>query len=420
MDTEKLSKILNIPVIGMSARSGEGIFELKETIHEFAKRKVKRRNSEIFRKNEFDSEKYVEESSKLAKEVVIFTKEDYDKKDRKLDKIFTSKLTGIPIMLLLLMIIFWITIVGANYPSSILFDFFSFAGDKLLEWFNAINAPAWLSGLIVSGAYKVLTWVVAVMLPPMAIFFPLFTLLEDLGYLPRIAFNLDKTFKKCSACGKQALTMCMGFGCNACGVTGCRIIDSPRERLIAILTNSFVPCNGRFPTLISIITMFFIGSNTGLFSSFLSVLVLVFVILIGIILTFLASKILSKTLLKGEASSFILELPPYRTPQVGKVLVRSLLDRTLFVLGRAVSVAIPAGIIIWIMTNVEISGISILAHCTNFLDPFASLFGLDGVILMALILGFPANEFGVQFCKYFKLANTRRFEKHLLTKQIDF
>ena len=247
-------------------------------------------------------------------------------------------------------------------------------------------------GLLISGAYKVLTWVVAVMLPPMAIFFPLFTLFEDLGYLPRIAFNLDKTFKKCCACGKQALTMCMGFGCNACGVTGCRIIDSPRERLIAILTNSFVPCNGRFPTLISIITMFFIGANTGMFSSFLSVAILCLVILLGIFLTFIVSKILSKTLLKGEPSSFTLELPPYRTPQVGKIIVRSLFDRTLFVLGRAVSVALPAGILIWLLANVEISGVSILSHCTNFLDPFASLLGLDGVILMALILGFPANE----------------------------
>ena len=393
VNTEKLSKLLGTPVIGMSARSGEGIFELKEMINEIAKKDVKRENSGLCGSREkIDSEKYVKESAKISKEVVTFTKDDYDKKDRKWDKILTSKLTGIPIMLLLLMLIFWITIVGANYPSEVLFEFFNWGGEKLLALLNNIGAPTWLSSLLISGAYKVLTWVVAVMLPPMAIFFPLFTLLEDWGYLPRIAFNLDKTFKKCCACGKQALTMCMGFGCNACGVTGCRIIDSPRERLIAILTNSFVPCNGRFPTLISIITMFFIGSNAGTFSSFLSVLILVLVILLGIFLTFVVSKILSKTLLKGEPSSFTLELPPYRTPQVGKVIVRSLLDRTLFVLGRAVLVAVPAGILIWILANVEISGVSILAHCTNFLDPFASLFGLDGVILMALILGFPANE----------------------------
>lgn len=317
IDTEKLSKILKTPVIAMSARSGEGIFELKETICETCKRNIKRNNNSICtEERKIDSEKYVKESAKIAAEVVTFTKNDYDKKDRKIDKILTSKLTGIPIMLLLLMLIFWITIVGANYPSSMLFDFFNMIGDKLLTWFNNINAPKWLSMLTISGAYKVLTWVVAVMLPPMAIFFPLFTLLEDLGYLPRIAFNLDKTFKKCMACGKQALTMCMGFGCNACGVTGCRIIDSKRERLIAILTNSFVPCNGRFPTLISIITMFFIGSSTGIFSSFFSVLILVLLILLSIFLTFLVSKILSKTLLKGEPSSFTLELPPYRKPEI--------------------------------------------------------------------------------------------------------
>ncbi len=226
----------------------------------------------------------------------------------------------------------------------------------------------------------------------MAIFFPLFTFLEDLGYLPRVAFNMDKAFQKCKACGKQALTMCMGFGCNACGVTGCRIIDSPRERLIAILTNCFVPCNGRFPTLIAIITMFFVGTKAGLLSSFLSVAILTVVILLGIFLTFVVSKILSKTLLKGEPSSFVLELPPYRTPEVGKIIVRSIFDRTLFVLGRAITVAAPAGAIIWILANVSIGNLSILAHLTNYLDPFAKFFGLDGTILVALILGFPANE----------------------------
>ncbi|MBQ9267308.1 MAG: ferrous iron transporter B, partial [Clostridia bacterium] len=221
---------------------------------------------------------------------------------------------------------------------------------------------------------------------------PLFTILEDLGYLPRVAFNLDKAFRKCCACGKQALTMCMGFGCNACGVTGARIIDSPRERLIAILTNNFVPCNGRFPTLISIISMFLVGGMVGGFSSVLGVLILTLVILLGIYMTFFVSKILSKTLLKGKPSSFILELPPYRKPQIGKVIVRSIFDRTLFVLGRAVISAVPAGIIIWTLANVNVSGMSLLSYATNFLNPFASLIGLDGVILMAFILGFPANE----------------------------
>ena len=230
------------------------------------------------------------------------------------------------------------------------------------------------------------------MLPPMAIFFPLFTLLEDSGYLPRIAFNMDKHFKKAGAHGKQSLTMCMGFGCNACGVIGCRIIDSPRERLIAILTNNFVPCNGRFPTLIAVITMFFAGAVALPLQSIFSTLMLIGVILLGIVMTLLISRFLSSTLLKGEPSSFALELPPYRTPQIGRVIVRSVFDRTLFVLGRAAAVAAPAGLIIWCMANLYVGDASILTHCSQFLDPFAKILGMDGVILLAFILGFPANE----------------------------
>ncbi len=230
------------------------------------------------------------------------------------------------------------------------------------------------------------------MLPPMAIFFPLFTLLEDVGYLPRIAFNMDKVFRKCNACGKQALTMCMGFGCNACGVTGARIIDSPRERLIAILTNSFVPCNGRFPTMISIITMFFIGKSTGAFSSIVGVLIMLNAVMLGIFMTFVSSKILSKTVLKGQPSSFTLELPPYRVPKIGSTIVRSIFDRTLYVLGRAAVVALPAGILIWLLANINVLDMSLLRYITDFFDPFARLMGLDGVILTAFILGFPANE----------------------------
>lgn len=240
--------------------------------------------------------------------------------------------------------------------------------------------------------YRTLAWVIAVMLPPMAIFFPLFTLLEDLGYLPRVAFNLDNFFKKSNACGKQALTMCMGFGCNAAGIVGCRIIDSPRERLIAIITNNFVPCNGRFPTLITIITMFFTGIFIGPFRSLASTVLLTLVILLGIFMTLMISKLLSKTILKGIPTTFTLELPPYRKPQIGKIIVRSIFDRTLFVLVRAISVAAPAGIIIWVMANISIGDLSILTHCANFLDPFAHYLGLDGYILMAFILGFPANE----------------------------
>lgn len=328
----------------------------------------------------------------ICKDSVSCNKDTYNATDRKIDKILTNKWTGYPIMILLLALIFWLTISGANYPSQLLSDGLFKVQDYLTELFVYLNAPDWLHGILVLGVYRVLAWVVSVMLPPMAIFFPLFTLLEDSGYLPRIAYNMDKPFKRCCACGKQALTMCMGFGCNAAGIIGCRIIDSPRERLLAILTNNFAPCNGRFPILISIITMFFIGTSGSAGSSVLSAVLLTCVIVFGVCMTFAVTRLLSKTLLKGVPSSFTLELPPYRRPQIGKVIVRSIFDRTLFVLGRAVSVAAPAGMVIWLMANLDIGGVSILNHCADFLDPFANLLGLDGVILMAFILGFPANE----------------------------
>ena len=331
----------------------------------------------------------VKKAEEIAKEVVTYENKNYKQKDLKIDKITTSKLFGIPLIIALLMVIFWLTIKGANYPSDLLFQFFSYLEIHILNFLEFLKFPQFLIDLLISGVYKVLTWVVAVMLPPMAIFFPLFTLLEDLGYLPRIAFNLDKMFKKCRACGKQALTMCMGFGCNAVGVSGARIIDSPRERLIAILTNVFVPCNGRFPTMITLITIFFVGING---NSFLSVIILTLVILLGFLLTFLASYILSKTILKGVPSSFTLELPPYRKPQIGKVIIRSIFDRTLFVLSRAVIVAVPAGVLIWVLANLHINDISLLNHISSFLDPFGKLIGMDGVILISFILGFPANE----------------------------
>jgi len=329
----------------------------------------------------------------ISKKCVTYEKDEYSQSDRKIDKILTSRLTGYPVMILLLALVFYITISGANYPSKLLSDFLFSIQDKLMEFLIYINFPKFLRDIIVLGMYRVLAWVVSVMLPPMAIFFPLFTLLEDLGYLPRIAYNLDKTFKKCCACGKQALTMCMGFGCNAAGIIGCRIIDSPRERLLAILTNNFVPCNGRFPAMISIITMFFIGTtNLNFITTLYSAFFLTLIILLGISTTFLITKILSCTILKGVPSSFTLELPPYRKPQIGKLIVRSVFDRTLFVLLRAISVAAPAGIIIYLSANVHINDISILNHCALFLDPFARFLGLDGIILIAFILGFPANE----------------------------
>lgn len=331
-------------------------------------------------------------SEKISLDVIRCKRQNYSVRTNKIDKILTSKLTGIPIMLLFFALIFWITITGANYPSALLTKFFNYIETKLVLLFEHFNSPLWLIDISVFGLYRTLAWIVAVMLPPMAIFFPLFTILEDLGYLPRIAFNLDNFFRKACTSGKQALTMCMGFGCNAAGVVGCRIIDSPRERLVAMLTNNFVPCNGRFPFLITISSIFFASSALGIWSSIWSTLAVIAVIIIGVIVTLIVSKLLSKTILKGMPSSFMLELPPYRTPQFGKILVRSIFDRTLFVLGRAVSIAIPAGIIIWLFANINISGISLLTHAANFLNPFAKLMGLDGYILTAFILALPANE----------------------------
>ena len=333
----------------------------------------------------------VTSAEKICRDTVHFRSSGYNEGDRKLDKILTSRFTGYPVMVAMVAVIFWLTITGANYPSQLLAGALFRVQDQLTNVFMTLGAPEWLHGILVLGVYRVLAWVVSVMLPPMAIFFPLFTLLEDSGYLPRIAYNLDKPFKSCHACGKQALTMCMGFGCNAAGIVGCRIIDSPRERLIAMITNNFVPCNGRFPTLIAIITMFFVGVSGGAFDSLLSALLLTLFIILGVCMTFAVSKLLSMTVLKGIPSSFTLELPPYRRPQIGKVILRSIFDRTLFVLGRAVAVAAPAGLLIWIMANMQVGGLTLLARCSGFLDPFARLLGMDGVILMAFILGLPAN-----------------------------
>lgn len=331
-------------------------------------------------------------AEEIAKEVQTVNDKRKINWDKKLDDILTSKITGYPIMLLLLGVIFWITIEGANYPSALLSNILFGLEAKLTSFFTSINAPYWLHGILVLGMYRTLAWVVSVMLPPMAIFFPLFTLLEDLGYLPRVAFNLDNLFRKAGTHGKQALTMSMGFGCNAAGVIACRIIDSPRERLIATVTNNFVPCNGRFPTLITI-SMIFIGMGaSNKIGSVLASLSVVGMVLIGIILTLLISKFLSKTFLKGVPSSFTLELPPYRKPQIGRILIRSLIDRTLFVLTRAVMVAAPAGAITWLVANITIGETSLLNYLAGFLDPFARLLALDGFILMAFILGLPANE----------------------------
>jgi len=454
IDIKKLEQILKVPVVGTSARSGIGMDELMEKVsqNKFPREQLKVKyeddieqsieiisslieeknninsrftslrlldesisaeklnvnNKELIKNRIKDLKKYLVEknikidesiatsiakkSEQICKEVITFKNKNYNKFDRKIDKILTNKITCFPIIFIFLIIIFWITIVGSNYPSSKLFELLFSFEQPLLNFLEFLRLPTFIIEMFVYGIYRVLAWVVSVMLPPMAIFFPLFTLLEDLGFLPRIAFNIDKIFNKCKTCGKQALTMCMSFGCNAVGVTGARIIDSKRERLIAILTNNFIPCNGRFPAIITIISIFLIGSASSGAASILSSIVLALVIMLGIGMTFLISNILSKTILKGVPSSFTLELPPYRKPQIGKVIVRSILDRTLFVLGRAILIAVPAGLIIWLMANINIGGTTLLLHCSNFLDPFARLIGLDGVILLAFILGFPANE----------------------------
>lgn len=327
----------------------------------------------------------------LCNKVVKVTNK-YNNFQRKIDKVLVSKITGIPIMIITLLVVLWITITLANYPSSMLANLFGYGEEYLRDLFLNTSVPNWISGILIDGVYVTLAWVVSVMLPPMAIFFPMFTLLEDLGYLPRIAFNLDKCFKKCCSCGKQALTMCMGLGCNAAGVIGCKIINSPRERLIAILTNVFMPCNGRFPMLISIATIFMGGISVGISGNLVSAITVTVVIIFGVLMTFLVSKILSKTILKGVPSNFILELPPYRKPQAGKIIVRSILDRTLYVLGRAVVVAAPAGVVIWVFSNINVGDSSLLTVCADFLAPFANSIGVDGYILMAFILGLPANE----------------------------
>ncbi|MBP3493354.1 MAG: ferrous iron transport protein B [Oscillospiraceae bacterium] len=440
VDLERLSRELSVPVIGAAARSGVGLSALKNAVLEMARRPQQpdhwqlRYDAAVERAlsrlapyvprhqalallmgevqppqeawdalnrarvildeaglvgqclRESITASQVRRAEQIGSACTHSTQPQPHRFDRALDRILTSRAAGLPIMLLGLGVIFYLTVRGANYPSQL-----------LSRWLMALQqplrtvlagAPLWLQGLLVDGVYRTVAWVVAVMLPPMAIFFPLFTLLEDVGYLPRVAFNLDRFFRSAGAHGRQSLTMCMALGCSACGVTGCRIIDSPRERLIAILTNCFLPCNGRFPTLIALVTVFIVPSGGYLGAAAVFVALIVF----AVGMTWLASKLLSVTLLKGESSSFSLELPPYRRPQIGKVLVRSLLDRTLFVLLRAVKVAAPAGALIWVLANLSIGGETVLSWAASALDAPAALLGVDGMILLAFLLGFPANE----------------------------
>lgn len=383
INIKKLEKKLGLPVIATSGKTGYGLNSLIDSI-------------DNYKINNFCHD-YVVDTEEVAKEIynecIYLENNNYNDKIIKFDRIITSKTYGIPIMLLTLGFILWLTIIGSNYPSTLLNKWLFYIYDKLFILFENIGINATLTDFFLNGIYKVVAWVIAVMLPPMTIFFPLFTILEDSGYLPRIAFNMDKVFKKCGGHGKQSLTMCMGYGCNACGVVGCRIIESKKEKLIAILTNVFSPCNGRFPSLIAIISIFIVSGISNKFAhSILASLALLLVIIFSILITLAISKLLSITILKGKPSTFTLELPPYRKPKILDTIIRSIFDRTIFVLGRAICITVPAGIIIWLCANLSIQENNILVIISNFLNPIGRIIGLDGEILLAFILGIPANE----------------------------
>ncbi len=461
VNTALLEKELGVSVVGMTARSGEGVEELLNELSQntnkiplkikynndiesaieyiepvLKKYKIKKLNhrwlslrlleddssvknfiensnelsdnqkNEIFKavqmgieflreKNELDelsetiASTLYEIASRISDAVTIRPDENY--KLTKAEKIFTKTISAYFVMFIMLSIILYITVAGANYPSQWLSAFFSWCELQLINISDFINMPEFIKGMLITGGFRVLGWVVSVMLPPMAIFFPCFTLLEDLGVLPRIAYVLDNSFRKANTCGKQALTTCMGYGCNCVGISGARIIDSKRERLVAILTNSLTICNGRFPAIISLISVFLV-SGSGLVSGVYSAVTLALIIVLSLALTLLISNLLSKTLLKGENSHYILEIPPYRKPQISKVIINSVLNRTLLVLFRAVAVAFPAGVIIWLLANIFVGEINILTYITSFFEPLGNFMGMDGETLSAFFLGIPANE----------------------------
>lgn len=386
IDTAKLEALSGLPCAAVSARSERGIDELFIKIN--AALEAEPSPPPAFA-CDCPNAAFCLSESICAKCVAVSKKAD--ERRMKMDRILTGRYTGIPIMLLLLALVFYITLEGANYPSAWLSKLLLSLEPPLNSALLSLGLPQGAALALSAGAYRVLAWVVSVMLPPMAIFFPMFTFLEELGYLPRAAFNMDHYFSRSGSCGKQALTMLMGLGCNAAAIVGCRIIDSPRERLIAILTNAFVPCNGRFPALIAVISMFFTYSAFAS-GALAGAVMLTALLIVSVAATLLCGRLLSRTLLKGEQSSFTLELPPFRMPRVGRLIVRSVVDRTLFVLGRAAAVAAPAGLLLYALSNISIGGQSILAAAVDFLDPFARIFGLDGAILIAFMLGFPANE----------------------------
>lgn len=392
IDVPALEKRLGIPVVPCTAATGKGLDHLMETVETLVENNSIKTTDQ---KNvtEFPPlSSFVHAAEQIAVETVTVDARIPDR-DRKIDAILTSRRYGIPIMLALIALVFFLTITGANVPSEWLSYLLFACAQPLNDLITWLGGPEWLRAMLIDGGWNVLASVVSVMLPPMAIFFPLFTCLEDIGYLPRIAFNLDHVFCKARTCGKQVLTLCMGLGCNAAGVVGCRIIDSERDRMIAILTNTMVPCNGRFPAIISLITLFIVGTTQSSAKTFLlAAISLTCVVIVGVFMTLVASWLLSKTILKGMPSAFFLELPPYRRPQVGKIIVRSLRDRTMFVLLRAVCVAAPAGLLIWCIGNIQVGSDTLLTIFAGALDPFARWIGLDGMILLAFILGFPANE----------------------------
>ncbi len=391
LDLPLLSERLGVPVIALSARRRGSRRLLLEAVGALLEAPERAVSPLVLPEDEGEDGRtaaLVRLAQTICGDAVQGPREPL-RREARIDRILTHRILAWPLMLLLPALVFYLTVAGANRPSALLSRLLFSLEAPLHEALCAISLPAPLAALLTEGAYRTLAWVVSVMLPPMAIFFPLFTLLEDLGYLPRVAYNLDRPFQACGACGKQCLTMMMGFGCNAAGVAGCRIINSRRERLLAILTNSFVPCNGRFPLLIALISMFFAASAlTPLRAS----LLLTAVVAGSVLMSFAATWLLSRTVLEGTPSSFVLELPPYRLPQPGQILLRSLLDRTLKVLGRAAAVAAPAGALIWVLANAQPGGVSLLCRCAAFLEPAGRLFGLDGAILLAFVLGLPANE----------------------------
>ena len=383
INLKRLEELLGVPVIGMVARKRKSRKRFVQAVGATlaAARDTGRADNTG---GAIDEETAYARAEELCRQVV---KQSGDHPPwGRLDRLLTGRFTGGAVMLLMLLCLFWLTVKGANYPSALLSRLLFSLEAPMSRGLAALGAPEWLNSLLCQGAWRTLAWVVAVMLPPMAIFFPLFSLLEELGYLPRAAFNLDRPFAACGSCGKQALCMCMGLGCNAAGVVGCRIIETRRERLLAVLTNSFTPCNGRFPTLIALTGIFFASGGLG------QAAVMTGLILFSAGVTLAVTKLLSVTLLRGEPSPFVLELPSWRPPRVSQVLLRSLLDRTLSVLGRAAAVAAPAGALLWCLANIQLGEGSLLTHMAAALEPLGRFLGLDGAILLGFILGLPANE----------------------------